>query len=394
VPAFQKLLDRARRLDPRRVDLGVAIVLVLAAPATLATSGRAGIAADLCGALAGATVAFRRAAPAASVAVAATAIALLGVASPDASATIPGFAAALDLYVLGRTSAARGAPIRDLALLALGALAVACTAQATALAFTGTWGVFVLAPFLTARVLEQRSQLTRELAANAERARREQEARARSAAAEERTRIARELHDVIAHSVSVMVIQTAAAREVAAVDRAAARGALAAVQRSGREALLELRRMIGVLRRGDVELAGAAAPGLGQLDLLAQRARAAGLPVELTVNGARRPLPESVDLVAFRIVQEALTNAIKHAGPAHASVTVSFGAQSLELEVSDDGRGPETSSNGMGNPPPGQGLVGMRERLALFGGELATGPRPGGGFRVHARLPVEETQAA
>jgi signal transduction histidine kinase len=189
-----------------------------------------------------------------------------------------------------------------------------------------------------------------------------------------------------------MVIQTVAAREVASTDRASARAALAAVQLAGREALLEMRRMIGVLRRGDVQLAGSATPGLDQLDLLAQRARMSGLPVELSVRGRRRALPEALDLVAFRIVQEALTNSIKHAGPARASVTVTFEADRVELEIYDDGRG--ASPDRPTGEGAGHGLVGMRERLALFDGELSTGGRPGGGFRVFARLPVEETLAA
>jgi signal transduction histidine kinase len=138
-------------------------------------------------------------------------------------------------------------------------------------------------------------------------------------------------------------------------------------------------------------LAGSAAPRLDQLDLLAQRARMSGLPVKLDVVGRRRELPEALDLVAFRIVQEALTNSIKHAGPAHASVTVMFGHDTLELEICDDGRGapPERVDDGGGH-----GLVGMRERLALFDGDLCAGGRPGGGFRVYARLPVEAVAAA
>ena len=150
--------------------------------------------------------------------------------------------------------------------------------------------------------------------------------------------------------------------------------------------------MVGVLRHGDIELAGSAAPGLDQLDLLAQRARMSGLAVKLDVNGRRRPLPEALDLVVFRIVQEALTNSIKHAGPAHATVTVTFHDDRLELEICDDGRGP--SSDRPGETGGGHGLVGMRERLALFDGEFSTGRQAGGGFRVYACLPVVETVMA
>lgn len=150
--------------------------------------------------------------------------------------------------------------------------------------------------------------------------------------------------------------------------------------------------MIGVLRFGDVELAGSAAPGLDQLDLLAQRARMSGLPVTLNVVGRRRELPEALDLVAFRIIQEALTNSIKHAGPAQASVTVTFGHDTLELEICDDGQSPRRER--WVDDGGGHGLIGMRERLALFDGDLSTGRRAGDGFRVYARLPVEAVAAA
>ncbi len=197
--------------------------------------------------------------------------------------------------------------------------------QPTVVDVATTWGLFVAGPFGVGRAAESRGALTRELkAANAERLEREQEARARSAAAEERTRIARELHDVIAHSVSVMVIQTVAARRVAAGDRDAARGALRWCRRSGREALLEMRRMIGVLRHGDVELAGAAAPGLGQLDLLAQRARLAGLPVELQMDGPRRALPEASTWWRSGSCRRRSPTRSSTPGPARASVTVTF----------------------------------------------------------------------
>ena len=152
--------------------------------------------------------------------------------------------------------------------------------------------------------------------------------------------MARELHDVVAHCMSVMVVQTSGARRVAASDLAAAREALKVVESAGREALVELRRIVGVLHRGDDEPAGAS-PGIEQLGVLVDRARAAGLPVELPVEGPRRSLSPGLDLVAYRIVQESLTNAIKHAGPAQARVHVVLGARDLVLEVTDSGRGPD-----------------------------------------------------
>jgi signal transduction histidine kinase len=151
---------------------------------------------------------------------------------------------------------------------------------------------------------------------------------------------------------------------------------------------MEMRRMIGVLRHGDEEIAGATAPTLSQLGALVTRARAAGLPVELRIDGEACDLSPGLDLVAFRVVQEALTNAIKHAGPARALVRVTFTTGALELEISDTGRGPALADDD--TDATGQGLVGMRERLVLYGGELQTGRARGGGFKVRARIPLPE----
>jgi signal transduction histidine kinase len=199
--------------------------------------------------------------------------------------------------------------------------------------------------------------------------------------------MARELHDVIAHSVSVMVVQTAGARRAARGDLDMARGALRVVESSGRDALVELRRIVGALRHSNNALAGSAAPGVSQLDRLVRRARAAGLPVELHVDGEPKALSLGLDLVAYRLVQEALTNTLKHAGSAHACVNVSIGVRDLRLEVSDTGRGSQQRQRSDG--APGHGLVGMAERVKLYGGELHTGPRADGGFEVRARIPLE-----
>ena len=198
--------------------------------------------------------------------------------------------------------------------------------------------------------------------------------------------MARELHDVIAHCVSVMVVQTSAARTVAAVDRAAACRALGVVEAAGRDALVELRRMVGVLRRGSDQLAGVSAVGLSDLDVLAERARAAGLPVALEIDEHRPAVSAGVDLVAYRVVQEALTNALKHAGPASARVTARFDGDVLELSVCDTGRGRLAAA---GQAMRGHGLLGMSDRVALYGGELHAGPGPGGGFEVQARIPLD-----
>jgi signal transduction histidine kinase len=391
VVGVENRLTRVRGFDPRAVDLVVAgCVAVLAAALFSAT--RDPFPAALFGALGATAVATRRWALGLSIAVLAVSSVLIALTDYGVDQPTQAVVAALCYYTLGRRAGRGIGRFVDVALLALAAGVVAVSPPQSALGVTVNWTTFVLVPYLAGRTVASRRALSAELEANADRARREQEARARSAAAEERTRIARELHDVIAHSLSVMVIQTVAAREVGASHPSSARTALAAVQMAGREALLEMRQMIGVLRHGDVELAGSAAPGLDQLDLLAQRARMSGLPVKLAVNGRRRALPEAIDLVAFRVVQEALTNSIKHAGPARATVTVTFREDTLELEICDDGRGAMRESPGEAGA--GHGLVGMRERLALFEGELSTGCQLDGGFRVYASLPLVEAATA
>lgn len=234
-------------------------------------------------------------------------------------------------------------------------------------------------PFAVGRVLRGRELRAVASEERAQRLELDREAKALRAVGEERARIARELHDVIAHGVSVMVVQAGAAAEVLSRDPEGARGALVAIQDTGRQALADLRRMLGLVREGDA-LALGPRPGLEQLDPLLDQLRTAGLPVEVQVHGAPRELPAGLDVSAYRIVQEALTNVLKHAGPARARVTVGYGPDAVDLEVLDDGRGPQ---NGQGH-----GLVGMRERVALYGGTFEAGPAGPRGFRVRARLPV------
>jgi signal transduction histidine kinase len=233
----------------------------------------------------------------------------------------------------------------------------------------------------------RRSAYAAALRERAERAERERETAARVAVAEERARIARELHDVVAHSVSVMVLQTGAVRRLLRDEQAREREALDTVERTGREALLEMRRLLGVLRTPDEEAELAPQPGLSELPVLVARTEAAGLPVILRVEGEQPPLPLGVDLSAYRIVQEALTNTLKHAGPAQAQVAIRYHPDAVEIEITDDGRGPE-ATNGAGH-----GLIGMRERATLYGGEFSAGAREGGGFTVRARLPIPAGEA-
>jgi signal transduction histidine kinase len=251
-----------------------------------------------------------------------------------------------------------------------------------ALARAVAWDTTFVGAWLLGAYLRTRRLYVAELRERALRAEREREEEARAAVVEERARIARELHDAIAHGVSVMVVQAEAASEVMTADPAAARGALEKIQRSGREALVELRRLVGILRSEDEAPALAPEPGLAALGPLAERVRAAGVPVEIRVIGNAVALPPALDLSAYRIVQEALTNTLKHAGQASAEVSITYGEDALELEICDDGRA--TAVNGGGH-----GLAGMRERVAFFGGALETGKRDDGGFRVRALLPLQ-----
>lgn len=222
------------------------------------------------------------------------------------------------------------------------------------------------------------------LAARADALEREQELRARDAVAEERARIARELHDLVAHYVSLMVVQAGAERHALPAEQRSTREVLAEIEQAGRQALAEARRLLGVLRRGDQREELEPQPGVDRIDALVERVERAGLPVKLQVKGERTPLPAGVDLCAYRVVQEGLTNALKHAGPASAEVMLRFAPQALDVSVRDDGRGP-AAANGDG---AGHGLIGMRERVALYGGELSAGPGDGGGFEIRAHLPL------
>lgn len=202
----------------------------------------------------------------------------------------------------------------------------------------------------------------------------------REAVAEERTRIARELHDVIAHSVSVMTVQAGAAEEMLRVDPGRAVEPVRAVQETGRQALVEMKRLVGMLREGDEETGLAPQPGFAEVELLVAQVREAGLEIDLRVEGTPRPLPIGVDLSVYRVVQEALTNSLKHGGR-RATVTLRFDPEKLAIEVDDEGV--VTVVGGSGH-----GLAGMRERVGIFGGTFDAGPRAGGGFTVRAQLPL------
>jgi signal transduction histidine kinase len=241
-----------------------------------------------------------------------------------------------------------------------------------------------IAMLIARSAVRDRQLLAETLTARAELLEREQELRAHEAVAEERARIARELHDLVAHNVSVMVVQAGAERHALGDSQASTRDVLRSIEQAGRQALAEARRLLGMLRRDGDSQELEPQPNIDQIKFLVEQVQRAGLPVKIEVEGERVPLPAGVDLCAFRIVQEGLTNALKHAGPAHAEVLLRYAPGALDVEIRDDGRG-IAQANGDG---AGHGLIGMRERVALYGGQLETGPREGGGFEVHAHLPL------
>jgi signal transduction histidine kinase len=252
-------------------------------------------------------------------------------------------------------------------------------------------------PSLIAWVLGDSTRYRRAYYVNLEeraaRLERDRDTHAQIAAAAERARIARELHDVVAHNVSVMVVQADGATYAIDADPQRARAALAAISATGRQALAEMRALLGVLRRGDDETGLAALapqPGLGQLDELLDQTRAAGLPVACVVEGAPRPLATGTALTAYRIIQESLTNTRKHGGAASsANVVLRYTETALELTITDNGAGAEAACDGAGH-----GLTGMTERAFMYGGSVHAGPRPGGGFEVTAWLPVVPVPAS
>jgi signal transduction histidine kinase len=234
-------------------------------------------------------------------------------------------------------------------------------------------------------VLRESADQTEAAESRATVAEHDREADALRAVIEERTRIARELHDIVGHSVSVMTVQTSGVRRLLRHEQEQEREALLAVERTGREALAEMRRVVGALRDPEGGPALAPQPSLSRIDTLVAHARETGLPVDLEIEGEPVPLPAGVDLTAYRLVQEGLTNTIKHASAKHADVRVRYDGDHVEIEVSDDGR----RVDGRPSSTARHGLVGMRERVAIYGGELEAGARAEGGYRLRARLPVE-----
>jgi signal transduction histidine kinase len=252
--------------------------------------------------------------------------------------------------------------------------------------FVGNYLFFALlltaAPWIAGRVVRRRQARAAQLQERVVAVERESDERARAAVGEERLRIARELHDVVGHALGVIVVQAGAERATLSRAPDSTHDTLLTIERTGRAALGEMRRLLDLMRGAGDDIALAPQPTLEQLPRLIDELRAAGLPVEVRIEGRPRPLAPGVDLAVYRIVQEALTNTLKHSGRARARVTIRYAAAGLELEITDDGAASAGPADG-----DGHGLIGMRERVALHHGSLATGALPGGGFAVTARLP-------
>lgn len=328
-------------------------------------------------------IAFRRGHPVAAT-VAGT---VLWVVPTDGYLFVGYVAALLLLYSL----AAEVGDLRAVAAVVVYVLAVAIVGLVQGDGTIGEWlggFIVVLSPALVGRLMRHQHEQSRRLEHLNRELERERERAEQRAVDEERARIARELHDVVAHGIGVIAVQADAAEAALEGDPARAEAPLRTIRGSARDALLEMRRMLGVLRPGADADGRAPQPRLGQLVDLLGHVRAAGVPAELTVEGEPRPLTSSLDLTAYRIVQEALTNARKHAPGARVEIAVSWTESELEITVRDDGPGPAANGERGG----GHGLVGMRERVRIHCGTLQAGRANGGGFEVVARLPIEDAR--
>ena len=365
------------RLDPLKVDWFLAVVLLVVGELEVwlgsgSVTHHHRVAIGSAMVLFAALVAIRRLYPGfVGIAAALVGNVVAGIWVPPSSASY-GVAWMCSMYALAAWASRR--------LFVVGVAALAVPTYAAAAFGRGPHGelefttIALIVLLLVRRVLGDRER-------RAQMAERERDLAAREAVVEERARIARELHDVIAHNVSMMVVQAGAERRVVE-PTSGTRDVLETIEQIGRSALTEMRRLVGMLRTDrDEELAPQ--PGLDDVARLVTQVREAGLPVELHVEGERRDLPVGIDLSAYRIVQEALTNALKHAGEARATVRIRYEPDSLELEIVDDGVGAGARPEGAGH-----GLVGMRERVALYGGRLDARRREGGGFAVRALLPI------
>ena len=387
VTRIRRLRSLYRSLDPVRVDAVFAAVLLLAGVLAAVFGEDKARGAQLIS-MVGVTVpvAFRRRRPIAAALTMALALLLataLGGAPTQATGIVALIALVSGAYMLGARTQGRVLAAGTIALIvALAVDAIVEESQTVSALLFFTFFVVGL-PVAAGQATRSRAQLADELADRAVALERAREGEAQAAVQEERARIARELHDVVAHDVSVMVVQAAAAKRIVEREPDRAEEAIVSIEGTGREALAEMRRLLGVLRRGDEDLALAPQPSLSRVDALLARTRAAGLDVALERSGDDAPLPAGVDLAAYRVVQEALANVVRHARAEHATVRLTYDPRAVVVEVVDDGRG---AADGGGKA--GHGLIGLRERVDLYGGDFEAGPRAEGGFGVRARLPV------
>ncbi len=391
-PATRRPLGFLRGLDPSRVDALVALALLIAIELEVWLGpdvGQQGPAAAA-GAVLCAAVAVRRRWPLGAVVGGFTAVLVQEAAGGRLTQNTAGSLVATLLIFYGAGAFLEGP--RAWAGLVAGLAGICADALITDAGISTVFfgGAFLIGlPWLIGRMLRGQAARERSDRERSEQLDAERELHASTAAYSERIRIARELHDVIAHSISVMVIQAGGARAVMDSEPDRAEASLDFVQRAGREALAEMRRLLGILDAGGDPRALAPQPGLANLEDLIVRTRRAGLATDLTVEGVQAPISPALDLCAYRIVQEALTNAIKHAGPAHAGVHVRWAPEALELEVVDDGDGPADANGSEG----GHGIAGMRERAGLHGGTIQAGAGGDGGFAVRAHLPLDPAGA-
>jgi signal transduction histidine kinase len=383
-----------RGIDPRLFDGALALVFVVIGQVSVWTdwadlagteNGPVGVRAALA-LVTTAPLAWRRRFPLAVIVVMAAAVAAQVLLVEQAASFFGGYVPILIATYSVAAYRPLGEACAGLAVASAGILTVSLSVAELRVALDMTFDVLTLtAVWLIGRGMYRRGARADALSHRV----RSLQQQARDAVVAERARIARELHDVVAHSVSVMGVQAGAAEQMLAVDPERAREPLRAIQSGAREAIAELRLLLGVLRNGDDVPDLDPQPGLAELEALVEQMRRAGLTAQLTVEGHAQPLSAGVELSAYRIVQEALTNTLKHAGAADASVTIRHGPGALELEVIDTGAGPGRTDGAF----PGHGLIGMRERVALHGGTITTGPGTEGGYAVRARIPLDSGRA-
>ena len=377
--------ERWQDLDPRRADAALVVLFIaLLIPVVLGTDRREGavVLNFLAGVVVIGSLLLRRERPLLAAAIASGgALVMVAFLTPPLEFPSVTFTLMVASYSVGVHADGRRALV-GLALPAAAILAISIAVTPDDILFP--FFIFGVAPWAVGRMLRSHTELARELAEKEARVRHLREQEEAAAITWERTRVARELHDVLAHNLSVMVIQASGARRALARDPEVAIDAASLIERTAREALVELRQIFGPLHRGDGEsLEGAV--GLEQVPQLVERARGAGLDATLEFEGDPVALAPGANAAAYRLIQEALTNTLKHAGGAPARVQVRFRPDGVSIAVTDEGR-PGAGSRVEGG---GHGLIGMRERIELYDGEFDAGPRAGGGYEVKARLPVE-----